>query len=37
MRFRAPVAPELVVYLKSLGLAINLDPASIDAALKEFL
>ena len=37
MQFRAPIAPELVAYLKSLGQAMKVDPASIDAALKEFL
>jgi len=37
MQFRAPIAPELVAYLKSLGQAKKVDPASIDATLKEFL
>jgi hypothetical protein len=37
VQFRAPIALELVAYLKSLGHAMKLDPASIDAALKEFL
>jgi 23S rRNA pseudouridine1911/1915/1917 synthase len=37
MQFRAPVAPELVTYLKALGQATKVDSASIDAALKEFL
>jgi len=37
MQFRAPVAPELVEYLKTLGRETKADPASIDAALQEFL
>jgi hypothetical protein len=37
MKFSAPVAPELVEYLKALGQATKADPASIDAALQEFL
>lgn len=37
MQFRAPIASELVAYLKALGQSIKVDPASIDAALKEFL
>jgi 23S rRNA pseudouridine1911/1915/1917 synthase len=37
MQFRAPIAPELVEYLKTLGQAPKADPASIDAALQEFL
>jgi 23S rRNA pseudouridine1911/1915/1917 synthase len=37
MQFRAPIAPELVEYLKTLGQATKADPASIDAALQEFL
>jgi 23S rRNA pseudouridine1911/1915/1917 synthase len=37
MQFRAPIAPELVAYLKALGQATKVDPASIDAALQEFL
>jgi 23S rRNA pseudouridine1911/1915/1917 synthase len=37
MQFRAPIAPELVDYLKLLGHAAKANPASIDVALKEFL
>jgi 23S rRNA pseudouridine1911/1915/1917 synthase len=37
LQFRAPIAPELVGYLKELGQTAKVDPASIDAALKEFL
>ncbi len=37
MQFRAPIAEELVVYVKALGQAAKVDPALIDAALKEFL
>jgi 23S rRNA pseudouridine1911/1915/1917 synthase len=37
MQFRAPVPPELVNYLKSLAHLTKAGPASIDAALKEFL
>jgi 23S rRNA pseudouridine1911/1915/1917 synthase len=37
MQFRAPIAPELVEYLKTLGQATKADPALIDAALQEFL
>jgi 23S rRNA pseudouridine1911/1915/1917 synthase len=37
MSFRAPLAAELVAYLKALGQAAKADPAAIDAALKEFL
>jgi len=37
MRFRAPIAPELVDYLHLLGKATKASPASIDLALKEFL
>ena len=34
---RAPLSPELVSYLTSLARAVKADPASIDAALREFL
>jgi len=34
---RAPLPPELVNYLKTLGGATHIDPASIDAALREYL
>jgi 23S rRNA pseudouridine1911/1915/1917 synthase len=34
---RAPLPPELVSYLGTLGRASKADPALIDAALKEFL
>ena len=34
---RAPLPPELVSYLAALGRAAKADPASIDAALREFL
>jgi 23S rRNA pseudouridine1911/1915/1917 synthase len=37
MQFLAPIASELVAYLKALGQAAKVDPAAIDAALKEFL
>ena len=37
MQLRAPIAPELAAYLKALAQAIKVDPASIDAVLKEFL
>ena len=37
LQFRAPVAPELVEYLRALGQPTKADPASIDAALQEFL
>jgi 23S rRNA pseudouridine1911/1915/1917 synthase len=37
MNFRAPIAAELVAYLKMLGQAAKADSAVIDAALKEFL
>jgi hypothetical protein len=34
---RAPLPPELVSYLSSVGRASKADPALIDAALREFL
>lgn len=34
---RAPLPPELVSYLQAIGRAAKVDPASIDAALQEFL
>jgi 23S rRNA pseudouridine1911/1915/1917 synthase len=34
---RAPLPPELVTYLSTLGRATKIEPALIDAALKEFL
>ena len=34
---RAPLPPELANYLKTLGRATHTDPASIDAALREYL
>jgi 23S rRNA pseudouridine1911/1915/1917 synthase len=37
MEFRAPIAAELVDYLKLLGQAAKANLATIDAALKEFL
>jgi len=37
MEFRAPIPPELVAYLQTLGRASAFDSAAIDAALKEFL
>jgi 23S rRNA pseudouridine1911/1915/1917 synthase len=37
MQFQAPVSPELVNYLKSMAQLAKVEPASIDAALKEFL
>ncbi len=37
MRFRAPIAPELAEYLRTLGQAANANAGSIDVALKEFL
>ena len=37
MQFQAPVAPELVTYLRLLATLTMADPTSIDAALKEFL
>ncbi|MGH9745710.1 MAG: RluA family pseudouridine synthase [Candidatus Acidiferrales bacterium] len=37
MQFRAPIAAELVDYLKTLGQAAKANSAAIDAALKEFL
>jgi 23S rRNA pseudouridine1911/1915/1917 synthase len=35
--FQAPLPPELLDYLRSLGRAAHVDSSSIDAALKEFL
>ncbi len=37
MQFQAPIAPELVDYLKALGQMAKANPALIDVALKEFL
>jgi 23S rRNA pseudouridine1911/1915/1917 synthase len=37
IEFRAPLAPELVGYLDTLGQAAKTSRAAIDAALKEFL
>jgi len=34
---RAPLPPELAKYLRFLGLALKVDPAPIDAALRKFL
>lgn len=34
---RAPLSPELASYLKTLGRATQVNPASIDAALREYL
>jgi len=34
---RAPLPPELASYLRTLGRATHADPASIDAALREYL
>jgi 23S rRNA pseudouridine1911/1915/1917 synthase len=37
LEVRAALPHDLVTYLKNLGLAANISPQSIDAALKEFL
>lgn len=37
IEIRAPLPPELVSYLATLGRATEADPAAIDAALQEFL
>jgi 23S rRNA pseudouridine1911/1915/1917 synthase len=37
LEVRAALPHDLVAYLKNLGLAANISPQSIDAALKEFL
>lgn len=37
IEFKAPLPPELLSYLRTLGRATNTDAGTIDAALREFL